>query len=387
MVPGDHSWCRIILWRDFRRRPRYRFDHRHADMRHSAWQLVRKRYSAVVVETVLVRHCCYTLPQPIHDPGAFRWLGTLSMIFTQRLKERAQQVDARLLAHLGQIAGQFAGKSGQSYAAPERLLAAMRHAVLGGGKRIRPCLVLECAALFNVAPSAALDTASALELVHCYSLAHDDLPAMDNDEVRRGQPTVWKAFDDWTAILAGDALQTLAFEILAKPATHPNAEVRTELVLALARASGAAGMAGGQALDLEADKLGLPVTPSIDHIRRLQGMKTGALLVFACEAGAILGAASLEQRNALRRYGTALGLAFQIADDLLDAEGDAKTVGKAVAKDAAANKATLVSLMGLEAARAKLADTEREAVNALAPFGPSADVLREAAAFVVRRQA
>ena len=309
------------------------------------------------------------------------------MIFTQRLKERAQQVDARLLAHLGQIAGQFAGKSGQSYAAPERLLAAMRHAVLGGGKRIRPCLVLECAALFNVAPSAALDTASALELVHCYSLAHDDLPAMDNDEVRRGQPTVWKAFDDWTAILAGDALQTLAFEILAKPATHPNAEVRTELVLALARASGAAGMAGGQALDLEADKLGLPVRPSIDHIRRLQGMKTGALLVFACEAGAILGAASLEQRNALRRYGTALGLAFQIADDLLDAEGDAKTVGKAVAKDAAANKATLVSLMGLEAARAKLADTEREAVNALAPFGPSADVLREAAAFVVRRQA
>ena len=174
------------------------------------------------------------------------------MIFTQRLKERAQQVDARLLAHLGQIAG----LSGQSYAAPERLLAAMRHAVLGGGKRIRPCLVLECAALFNVAPSAALDTAAALELVHCYSLAHDDLPAMDNDEVRRGQPTVWKAFDDWTAILAGDALQTLAFEILAKPATHPNAEVRTELVLALARASGAAGMAGGQALDLEADKLG-----------------------------------------------------------------------------------------------------------------------------------
>lgn len=304
------------------------------------------------------------------------------MLFTQRLKNCAEQVDARLLAHLGEIVD----LTGECNAAPGRLVAAMRHAVLGGGKRIRPFLVLESAALFDVPAARALDCAAALEFVHSYSLAHDDLPAMDNDEMRRGQPTVWKAFDEWTAILAGDALQTLAFEILARPAAHPDANVRTALVVALARASGAAGMAGGQALDLEADKLGIPSSPAIDHIRRLQGMKTGALLVFACEAGAILAGADTSHRDALRRYGMALGLAFQIADDLLDAEGDAATVGKAVAKDAAANKATLVSLMGLEAAREKLAATERDAIEALAPFGSRADVLRQAAAFVVSRK-
>jgi farnesyl diphosphate synthase len=303
------------------------------------------------------------------------------MTFTQRLKTCAEQVDARLTGHLRAMKG----LSGQS--APERLMGAMNHAVLGGGKRIRPFLVLESAALFDVPAAQALDTAAALELIHCYSLAHDDLPAMDNDELRRGQPTVWKATDEWTAILAGDALQTLAFEVLAGPGTHPNPEIRTSLIVALARASGAAGMAGGQALDLEADKLGRPANPTLDHIRHLQGMKTGALLVFACEAGAILAAASNTHREAVRRYGTALGLAFQIADDLLDAEGDAATVGKAVAKDAAANKATLVSLMGLEAARIKLAQTEREAIGALEPFGARADVLREAAAFVVKRKA
>ncbi len=303
------------------------------------------------------------------------------MTFTQRLKTCAEQVDARLASHLSAMTG----LSGQS--APERLMGAMTHAVLGGGKRIRPFLVIESAALFDVPAAEALDTAAALELIHCYSLAHDDLPAMDNDELRRGQPTVWKAFDEWTAILAGDALQTLAFEVLARPATHPNPEIRTSLILALARASGAAGMVGGQALDLEADKLGRPANPSLDHIRHLQGMKTGALLVFACEAGAILASASEAHRDALRRYGTALGLAFQIADDLLDAEGDAATVGKAVAKDAAANKATLVSLMGLDAARAKLVQTEREAIAALEPFGTRADVLREAATFVVKRKA
>jgi farnesyl diphosphate synthase len=303
------------------------------------------------------------------------------MIFTQRLKACAKQVDARLLEHLAAMSG----LSGQ--AAPDRLGGAMRHAVLGGGKRIRPFLVIESAALFGISAAAALNTAAAIELIHCYSLAHDDLPAMDNDELRRGQPTVWKATDEWTAILAGDALQTLAFEILAEPATHQDAEIRTALIVALARASGAAGMVGGQALDLEADKLGQPAQPSIDHIRHLQGMKTGALLVFSCEAGAILGSASTPQREALRRYGTALGLAFQIADDLLDVEGDAAVVGKAVAKDAAANKATLVSLMGLDAARAKLAQTEREAIDALTAFGTRADVLRDAAAFVVRRNA
>ena len=305
------------------------------------------------------------------------------MNFTQRLTDCAGQVDARLLAHLDDVRGTGSARG----AAPDRLLAAMNHAVLGGGKRIRPFLVLESAALFGIPASAALDTAAALELVHCYSLAHDDLPAMDNDELRRGRPTVWKKFDEWTAILAGDALQTLAFEIIARPQAHPDAGTRAALVVALARASGAAGMAGGQALDLEADKLGRPAGPTVDHIRQLQGMKTGALLVFACEAGAMLAAAPHTAQDALRRYGTALGLAFQIADDLLDAEGDAATVGKAVAKDAAANKATLVSLMGLEAARAKLAETEREAIAALEPFGARADVLRAAAAFVVNRKA
>lgn len=268
----------------------------------------------------------------------------------------------------------------------ERLIAAMRHAVLGGGKRIRPLLVVESAAMFGVAPEAAAHTAAALELVHCYSLAHDDLPAMDNDELRRGQPTVWKAYDEWTAILAGDALLTLAFELLARPATDPDPAVRIELVSALARASGTAGMVGGQALDLMADKLGDPASPAIDHIRRLQAMKTGALLVFACEAGAILGRAPKAERRALVDFATAVGFAFQIADDLLDAEGDVATVGKAVAKDAAANKATLVSLMGISAAKAMLVETEARAQNALAIFGDRAAILRDAAHFIVNRK-
>ena len=305
------------------------------------------------------------------------------MIFTQRLKMTAELIDQRLIAHLGKIQG----LDGQSHTVPPRLQAAMQHAVLGGGKRIRPFLVLESAALFGVPIEQAANAACALECIHCYSLVHDDLPVMDNDEVRRGQPTVWKAYDDWTAILAGDGLQALAFEILAAPETHPALPTRIDLIAALARASGAAGMVGGQAIDLEADKLGQPPSPDLDHIRRLQGMKTGALLIFACEAGALLGQAQPDQRDALRRYGTALGLAFQIADDLLDAEGDAAVVGKAVAKDSAAGKATLVSLMGLGAARAKLAATVEDAHNALEPFGSRADVLREAALFVANRTA
>jgi farnesyl diphosphate synthase len=209
---------------------------------------------------------------------------------------------------------------------------------------------------------------------------------MDNDELRRGRPTVWKAYDEWTAILAGDGLLTLAFDVLARVETHPDPAVRVALVSSLARASGAAGMVGGQALDLMADKLGDPASPTIDHVRRLQAMKTGALLVFACEAGAILGRATDRERQALVDFGTALGFAFQIADDLLDAEGDAATVGKAVAKDAAANKATLVSLMGIHEAKAMLAKTETAANDALNIFGPQADILREAARFVVNRK-
>jgi farnesyl diphosphate synthase len=304
------------------------------------------------------------------------------MTFAQSLTAAARLTEATL-------DGILAEKS-MSGEAPEpqagRLIAAMRHAVLGGGKRVRPLLVIESAALFGLTAQDAAYSAAALELVHCYSLAHDDLPAMDNDELRRGRPTVWKAYDEWTAILAGDGLLTLAFDVLARVETHPDPAVRVALVSSLARASGAAGMVGGQALDLMADKLGDPASPTIDHVRRLQAMKTGALLVFACEAGAILGRATDRERQALVDFGTALGFAFQIADDLLDAEGDAATVGKAVAKDAAANKATLVSLMGIHEAKAMLAKTETAANDALNIFGPQADILREAARFVVNRK-
>lgn len=297
------------------------------------------------------------------------------MPISQTLIASAVLVDARLDALVG----------GGSAEMPERLRDAMRHAALGGGKRLRPFLVLESAALFAVPPKAALDVACALECVHCYSLVHDDLPAMDNDALRRGQPTVWKAYDEWTAILAGDGLLTLAFDILARPATHPDAVVRAELVLELARAAGPAGMVGGQVIDLEADKLGRPGLPDVSHVRRLQAMKTGALIRYAVEAGAIIGRAAPSDRAALVRYGEALGLAFQIADDLLDAEGDAASVGKAVGKDAAAGKATLVSLVGADAARRMLVEAHAEAVKALAAFGARAATLVDAAGFVVSR--
>jgi farnesyl diphosphate synthase len=273
----------------------------------------------------------------------------------------------------------------ESPAVPRRMVAAMQHAALGGGKRFRPFLVIESAALFGVAAEAAVPTAAALELIHCYSLVHDDLPAMDNDLMRRGRPTVWTQFDEWTAILAGDALLTLGLGLLAEARAHPEPGVRCQLIAALAAASGAAGMVGGQCLDLEADKLSQPARPDLAHIARLQAMKTGALIAFGAEAGAILGQGTPALRQALRTYGERIGLAFQIADDLLDVEGDAGAMGKAVAKDAAAGKATTVSLMGVEAAKAKLAETEAEAIAALAPFGGKADILIEAARFVSRR--
>lgn len=264
---------------------------------------------------------------------------------------------------------------------PSRLAEAMRYAALGGGKRLRPFLVLESARLCGLADEAALNAAAALECVHCYSLVHDDLPAMDDDDLRRGRPTVHKAFDEATAILAGDALLTLAFEIAADPATHPDPRVRAEFCLALARASGRAGMAGGQMLDLEAPG----TTPIESGILRLQAMKTGALIGLGCEAGAILASAPQEKRQALRRFGAALGQAFQLADDLLDVEGNAKTLGKATAKDAAAGKATLVALIGIEAAKQRLRELKDKACTALRPFGPDAAILCEAAAFVATR--
>lgn len=297
------------------------------------------------------------------------------MTFSQRLAQAARLVEGQLAGLLNDAA---AG------GAPPRLVEAMRHATLGGGKRLRPLLVLECAGLFGVAAQAALPAAAALECVHCYSLVHDDLPAMDNDDVRRGKPTVHKAFDEWTAILAGDALLTLAFALLAAPQTHADPALRAELAAGLAAAAGAGGMVGGQCLDLEADKLNPPPRPDLAYVERLQAMKTGALIRYACEAGAILARAGAAQRQALVQYGERLGAAFQIADDLLDVDGDAATVGKATGKDA--GKATLVSVLGLPAARERLAALEAQAIAALAPFGVEAEALRDAARFVARRQ-
>lgn len=265
-----------------------------------------------------------------------------------------------------------------------RVFEAMRYAALAPGKRLRPFLVLASAQLFSVATRSALQVACAIELVHAYSLVHDDLPAMDNSDLRRGRPTCHKAFDDATAILAGDGLLTMAFEVLAHPDTHGDPAVRCELVASLAQAAGCNGMVGGQMIDLLAER-----RPDLDigAITRLQRLKTGALIAFACEAGAILGKASQELRLALRAYAHDLGLAFQIADDLLDVEGSAGVTGKPVGQDAAAGKATFVSILGVERARAQAEVLVHQAVAHLELFKDRADLLRQAAHFVVERRA
>jgi len=266
-------------------------------------------------------------------------------------------------------------------ARPERLMAAMRHGVLNGGKRLRPFLVVESAALFSADSGAALRVAAALECVHCYSLIHDDLPAMDDDDLRRGQPTVHKAFDEATAILAGDALLTLAFDVIADEATALPADRRAALVLALARAAGAGGMVGGQMLDLEAERK----RPDEAGIITLQAMKTGALIRFACEAGAIVAGAAPTDRERLAEFGSAIGLAFQLADDLLDLTADAKQMGKATNKDAAAGKATLAALHGPDWARGQLHGLIDQAHGLLDPYGEQATLLKAAATFVAVR--
>jgi farnesyl diphosphate synthase len=269
---------------------------------------------------------------------------------------------------------------------PVRLVEAMRHASLGGGKRLRPFLVVQSAELFAVPREYALMAGAALECVHCYSLVHDDLPAMDDDDMRRGQPAVHKAFDEATAILAGDCLLTFAFDLLSRPQTHPEASVRIALVLALSRAAGLGGMAGGQMFDLAAEGRFAEKQNFGEHeVARLQAMKTGALLHFACIAGALLGAASPDAHAALSHYGRALGQAFQIADDLLDVEGDPALLGKATRKDAVSGKATLVGVLGITEARKRLGRLVVEAEAALSPFGPKADTLRAAAHFVAER--
>lgn len=265
---------------------------------------------------------------------------------------------------------------------PPRLMQAIRHGVLNGGKRLRPFLVLESAALFDGNEEAALRVAAALECAHCYSLIHDDLPAMDNDDLRRGQPTVHKAFDEAAAILAGDSLLTFAFDILADPATELPDAARLNLILALSRASGMGGMAGGQALDLQAET----DQPDEAGIIRLQAMKTGALLRFACEAGPMIAGASMEDRLRLAEFGSAIGLAFQLADDLLDHTSDAMTLGKAAGKDMAAGKATLVSLHGSVWAQKQLKGLVDQAMELLAPYGDKAGVLIDAARFVAERR-
>jgi farnesyl diphosphate synthase len=269
-----------------------------------------------------------------------------------------------------------------------RLIEAMRYASLGGGKRLRPFLVIETAALFSVDRSRALMAGAALECVHCYSLVHDDLPAMDNDTLRRGRPTVHTAFDEATAILAGDGLLTFAFDILSRTGTHPDPAIRIELISGLARAAGVDGMAGGQMLDLAAEGRFIEGTPASTEaeIARLQSMKTGALLRYACLAGGMLGQAAPDQRKALGRYGSALGQAFQIADDLLDVEGSAALLGKSTDKDAAAGKATLVGLLGVSKARERLNALVRQAEAALEPFERGAPMLIAAAHFIAERR-
>lgn len=267
--------------------------------------------------------------------------------------------------------------------APEpHIYDAMRYTVLGGGKRLRPFLVMQSAGLFDVAEESALRTGGALELIHCYSLVHDDLPAMDDDDLRRGKPTVHKQFDEATAVLAGDGLLTLAFEVLAATETHADPAIRAALVIELARAAGVRGMVGGQMIDLQAETQ----TLDLDKITQLQRLKTGALIAYGCRAGAILGAAPASERDALDTYARHLGLAFQIADDLLDVEGSIEDTGKAVGKDAAAGKETFVSLLGVEGARREAGRMVDMAVSCLSPFDERADLLRETARFVVERK-
>lgn len=302
------------------------------------------------------------------------------IMFPARLRDAAERVEELLIALLGDDV-----REGE-IARPPRLMQAMRHGALAGGKRLRPFLTIEAARMLGATGDGPLRAGVAIELVHCYSLVHDDMPAMDDDDLRRGKPTVHKAYDDATAILVGDALQTLAFEVLAAPATHSDGALRADLVLGLARASGLGGMVGGQMLDLAAEgRYGERILSQHD-IRTLQAMKTGAILAFSAEAGAIIAGADADIRARLLTYGRALGAAFQIADDILDREASAEDLGKAVGKDAALGKGTLVDALGMDGARAECARLVDEARDALSPFGADADVLIEAARFTVARK-
>jgi farnesyl diphosphate synthase len=301
---------------------------------------------------------------------------TTDPAFESRLKESAAATEALLVSLLSDET------LSDEVTRPAHLMAAMRHGSLNGGKRLRPFLLRESALLLGGNELAALRVGAALECLHCYSLIHDDLPAMDDDDLRRGQPTVHKAFDEATAILAGDSLLTYAFDIIAAPETELPDRSKTELVLALARAAGSGGMVGGQALDLAAENS----APDEAGITTLQAMKTGALIRFACEAGAIIAGADQEHRQRLRKFGQVIGLAFQLADDLLDITSDAETMGKATGKDAARGKGTLVAMHGTGWAEEKLDALTAEAVDLLAPYGEKAFILQQTARFIASRQ-
>jgi len=311
--------------------------------------------------------------------------GKLTSAFQDRLVEVAEATELMLDRLLSPNC-----LSGEIFR-PQRFLEAMRYASLGGGKRLRPFLLVETARLFCAGMSAEklngiLRAAAAVEMIHCYSLVHDDLPALDNDDLRRGRATTHKAYDEATAILVGDGLLTYAFDVLADPLTEPDAAIRIELVLALARAAGLGGMIGGQVLDLEAEKATKPHEASA--VIKLQSMKTGALLHYSVYAGALLGKADAKARAALSAYGRALGAAFQVADDILDVEADDAALGKKAGKDADRNKATLVAALGIEAARERRDKLADEAVAALEVFPTSLqlEILRETAYFAAQRK-
>lgn len=291
--------------------------------------------------------------------------------FETRLKETADRVNITLDALLPRSQG------------PEsRLIEAMRYAVLGGGKRLRPFFTLEVGRMFDAEEGGLLRAASAIECVHTYSLIHDDLPCMDDDDLRRGQPTLHRAFDEATALLAGDALLTFAFELLAEPATHPDPQMRCLLAVAMARAAGASGMVAGQVADMAGEEIG----SDLIAVTRMNRLKTGALINFSVEAGAMIGCASEAERTALSRYAHDVGLSFQMADDLLDAEGAVRDTGKAVGKDKDRGKVNFVTVLGVEATRERVAMLAAQAKQHLALFGPRARVLLDAVDFVVRRR-
>lgn len=305
--------------------------------------------------------------------------GAAAAEFETRLKKVAEGAEDILDRLLGAVT--LPGE----IARPPRLLEAIRYSSLGGGKRLRPFLLVETARLFGAEGEGVFRAAAAVEMIHCYSLVHDDLPALDNDDLRRGRPTTHKAYDEATAILVGDGLLTYAFDVLADPLTHPDPAIRAELVLSLARAAGFGGMIGGQVLDLEAEQS--KEAHTAEDVIRLQSMKTGALLHFSVIAGAILGRADQKARAALSAYGLALGAAFQVADDILDVEADEAVLGKRAGKDAERNKATLVAALGLEGARQRRDRLAAEAIGALDGLSPGADasILKEAARFVALR--